>query len=263
MRVATLREVLEDLGRLGKSPMVAAQARYTAAHWLLHEADDPGNAEQSGQFVAAVKVLRARAMEDIQAAVTTEVDVYVGYGQRDRRITDATAERIRTERAQDEQDRLGRLRKGARKDAAEVPDHDAASLLEWAENRPIALLDRPIAVHPDTRRAVENVADLRYAWHRGSAAGFARGELAAIKAAEDTVPVYLLRQADSAVTGHLAVERLRHGDGHRAVAKGLGTGTPGLASDPAAGRAEHSPVEVRTTQQPRGVAYKADKSAEL
>lgn len=258
VRVATLREVLEDLDRLDKSPMVAAQARFTAAQWLLHEADDPRNAEQSGQFTAAVKVLRARAMEDIEAAVTTEVDVYVGYGERDRRVTDATAVRIRTERARDEQDRVRRLREGAGKDAAKMPGHDAASVLEWAENRNIALLDRGIAVHPDTRGDVEKVADLRYTWHKGSAAGFTRGELAAIKAAEDKVTRNLLRQANSAVTGHLAVKSL--GEGHRAVALGLGTGTPGLAGNPAAGRAGRPSAEVRATHQPRGATY--DKSAE-
>jgi hypothetical protein len=263
VRVATLREVFEDLGRSGKSPMVAAQARYTAAQWLLHEAEDPGNAEQHGQLAAAAKVLQARAEEDIEAAVTTQVDVNVGYGERDRSITADTAERIRTERAQDEQDRRRRLREGAQEATGGVSGHDAVSLLEWGENRPIALLDRPVAVHPDTRRAVERVGDLRYTWHAGSPAGFARGELAAIEAAEGTVAVYLLRQANSAVTGHLAVERLRHGDRHRAEARGLGSGTSGLAGNPAAGRAGHPSGEVRTTQHPRGAAYEADKSAEL
>ncbi|WP_345678886.1 hypothetical protein [Yinghuangia aomiensis] len=262
--MATLRQVLEDLGRLGKSPMVAAQARSTAAEWLRHEARDPGNAEQSGQFAAAAKVLHARALEDIEAAVTTQVDVYVGYGKRGRSITDdATAERIRTERARDEQDQVRRLREGAGKDAAEVPGHDAASLLEWAENRKIALLDGPIAVNPNTRGAVEHVANLRFSWHMGSAAGYGRGEVAAIKAADDRVAACLLRQADSAVTGHVAVERLRHPGGHRAVARGLGPEAPGLPGNPAAGRAGHASAEVKATGQPRGAGYEADKSAEF
>ncbi|MGR6997817.1 hypothetical protein ACU686_06350 [Yinghuangia aomiensis] len=144
-----------------------------------------------------------------------------------------------------------------------MPGHDAASLLEWAENRNIALLDRPIAVHPNTRGAVEDVADLRFKWHKGSAAGFARGELAAIKAAEDKVAVYLLRQADSAVTGHVAVERLRQGKEHRAVARGLGPEAPGLPGGPAAGRAGHPSAEARTTGPPRGAGYEAAKSAEF
>lgn len=263
VRVATLREVLEDLGRSGKSPMVAAQARFTAAQWLLHEANDQPNQEQSRQFVAAVTVLRARALEDIQAAVSTEVDVYVGYGTRDLRITDAAAERIRTERAQDEQDRVRRLRKGAGEDAANVPGHNAESLLEWAENRNIAMLDRPLAVNPNTRGAVEHVADLRFTRHAGSAAGFARGELDAIKKAEDKVAFHLLGQADSAVRGYLTLESLRYLDGARAAARGLAGKAPGIPGGRGAGQAGPPSAEGRTAKEPRGAAHEADKSPKL
>ncbi|MGA4543001.1 hypothetical protein ACPA54_23725 [Uniformispora flossi] len=260
--MATLRQVLEDLGRLGKSPVLAAQARYIAARWLQHEAKEQGNAEQTGQFDAGAKALHARALQDIEAAVTAEVDVYVGFGTHHGRITDAMAEHIRTERAQGQRDRVSQLSKRAR-DEAEQGGHDAASLLEWAENRNIAPLNHRVMVDSNARTAVERLADLRFTWHAGSAAGFPRGEPDAITAAEERVDVFLLRQADSAVNGYLALESLRHLDGRRAAARGMSTGAPGLPGNPGAGRAGPPSAEVRTAKEPRGAAHEADKSAEL